>query len=158
MLTRSFCVPPAERERGITIDIALWKFDTPKLYVTVTALSLKSVTLFVPANATTDLLGNYNSAASLTVANAYTSTAQALSVAATAVSAVSASASGASAVASASSSMVGSLSVSTGAGGASATGGTLGAMGTGVILAMAGHLQIFSLTAGLKVNVPPVFN
>jgi elongation factor 1-alpha len=25
----------AERERGITIDIALWKFETPKLYVTV---------------------------------------------------------------------------------------------------------------------------
>lgn len=25
----------AERERGITIDIALWKFETPKYYVTV---------------------------------------------------------------------------------------------------------------------------
>ena len=25
----------AERERGITIDIALWKFETPKFYVTV---------------------------------------------------------------------------------------------------------------------------
>merc|ERR1711964_777553 len=27
--------PKAERERGITIDIALWKFETPKYYVTV---------------------------------------------------------------------------------------------------------------------------
>ena len=25
----------AERERGITIDIALWKFETPKYMVTV---------------------------------------------------------------------------------------------------------------------------
>jgi len=25
----------AERERGITIDIALWKFETPKYYITV---------------------------------------------------------------------------------------------------------------------------
>jgi hypothetical protein len=25
----------AERERGITIDIALWKFETPKVMVTV---------------------------------------------------------------------------------------------------------------------------
>jgi translation elongation factor EF-1alpha len=25
----------AERERGITIDIALWKFETPKFFVTV---------------------------------------------------------------------------------------------------------------------------
>ena len=25
----------AERERGITIDIALWKFETTKFYVTV---------------------------------------------------------------------------------------------------------------------------
>ena len=25
----------AERERGITIDIALWKFETPKYFVTV---------------------------------------------------------------------------------------------------------------------------
>ncbi len=25
----------AERERGITIDIALWKFETPKYYCTV---------------------------------------------------------------------------------------------------------------------------
>ena len=25
----------AERERGITIDIALWKFETPKFYVTI---------------------------------------------------------------------------------------------------------------------------
>jgi translation elongation factor EF-1alpha len=28
----------AERERGITIDIALWKFETPKFMVTVSAL------------------------------------------------------------------------------------------------------------------------
>lgn len=28
----------AERERGITIDIALWKFETPRYYVTVSAL------------------------------------------------------------------------------------------------------------------------
>jgi hypothetical protein len=27
----------AERERGITIDIALWKFETPKFMVTVRA-------------------------------------------------------------------------------------------------------------------------
>jgi hypothetical protein len=27
----------AERERGITIDIALWKFETPKFMVTVGA-------------------------------------------------------------------------------------------------------------------------
>jgi elongation factor 1-alpha len=25
----------AERERGITIDIGLWKFETPKYYVTI---------------------------------------------------------------------------------------------------------------------------
>ena len=25
----------AERERGITIDIALWKFETPRYYVTI---------------------------------------------------------------------------------------------------------------------------
>lgn len=30
----------AERERGITIDIALWKFETPKYYVTVIGMSL----------------------------------------------------------------------------------------------------------------------
>ena len=30
----------AERERGITIDIALWKFETPKYMVTVRGLSL----------------------------------------------------------------------------------------------------------------------
>ena len=29
----------AERERGITIDIALWKFETPKYYVTVIGMS-----------------------------------------------------------------------------------------------------------------------
>jgi elongation factor 1-alpha len=28
----------AERERGITIDIALWKFETPKFMVTVCAI------------------------------------------------------------------------------------------------------------------------
>ena len=28
----------AERERGITIDIALWKFETPKFMVTVRTL------------------------------------------------------------------------------------------------------------------------
>jgi elongation factor 1-alpha len=28
----------AERERGITIDIALWKFETPKFMVTVGAI------------------------------------------------------------------------------------------------------------------------
>ena len=31
----------AERERGITIDIALWKFETPKYYVTVIGTSLQ---------------------------------------------------------------------------------------------------------------------
>ena len=30
----------AERERGITIDIALWKFETPKYMVTVSQLNL----------------------------------------------------------------------------------------------------------------------
>jgi len=30
----------AERERGITIDIALWKFETPKYYVTVIGMPL----------------------------------------------------------------------------------------------------------------------
>ena len=30
----------AERERGITIDIALWKFETPKYMVTVRRLFL----------------------------------------------------------------------------------------------------------------------
>ncbi len=30
----------AERERGITIDIALWKFETPRYYVTVSKYSL----------------------------------------------------------------------------------------------------------------------
>ena len=29
----------AERERGITIDIALWKFETPKYMVTVRCCS-----------------------------------------------------------------------------------------------------------------------
>jgi elongation factor 1-alpha len=32
----------AERERGITIDIALWKFETPRYYVTVIGMSLWS--------------------------------------------------------------------------------------------------------------------
>jgi translation elongation factor EF-1alpha len=32
----------AERERGITIDIALWKFETPKYYVTVIGMSTAS--------------------------------------------------------------------------------------------------------------------
>lgn len=32
----------AERERGITIDIALWKFETPKYYVTVIGKSASS--------------------------------------------------------------------------------------------------------------------
>jgi translation elongation factor EF-1alpha len=32
----------AERERGITIDIALWKFETPKYYVTVIGMLLTS--------------------------------------------------------------------------------------------------------------------
>jgi hypothetical protein len=32
----------AERERGITIDIALWKFETPKYYVTVIGRFLSS--------------------------------------------------------------------------------------------------------------------
>lgn len=30
----------AERERGITIDIALWKFETPKYMVTVSTVYL----------------------------------------------------------------------------------------------------------------------
>jgi selenocysteine-specific translation elongation factor len=30
----------AERERGITIDIALWKFETPRYYVTVIGMIL----------------------------------------------------------------------------------------------------------------------
>ncbi len=30
----------AERERGITIDIALWKFETPKFVVTVRHFAL----------------------------------------------------------------------------------------------------------------------
>lgn len=33
----------AERERGITIDIALWKFETPKYEVTVIGMSKISV-------------------------------------------------------------------------------------------------------------------
>ena len=33
----------AERERGITIDIALWKFETPKYHVTV--IGMPSTTL-----------------------------------------------------------------------------------------------------------------
>jgi len=30
----------AERERGITIDIALWKFETPKYMVTVCLITI----------------------------------------------------------------------------------------------------------------------
>ena len=33
----------AERERGITIDIALWKFETPKYMVTVSFFFLTSI-------------------------------------------------------------------------------------------------------------------
>ncbi len=33
----------AERERGITIDIALWKFETPRYYVTVIGMSYCSL-------------------------------------------------------------------------------------------------------------------
>jgi len=33
----------AERERGITIDIALWKFETPRYYVTVIGKSYCAV-------------------------------------------------------------------------------------------------------------------
>ena len=35
----------AERERGITIDIALWKFETPKYYVTVIGMCLRPCSL-----------------------------------------------------------------------------------------------------------------
>lgn len=39
----------AERERGITIDIALWKFETPKYHVTV--IGMPSISPFRhPAN------------------------------------------------------------------------------------------------------------
>ena len=39
----------AERERGITIDIALWKFETPNYYVTVIGkLEASSRPLAVP--------------------------------------------------------------------------------------------------------------
>ena len=40
----------AERERGITIDIALWKFETPKYYVTVIGTSRRSTTGSLPCN------------------------------------------------------------------------------------------------------------
>ena len=30
----------AERERGTTSDISLWKFETPKYYITIMDLSL----------------------------------------------------------------------------------------------------------------------
>lgn len=33
----------AERERGITIDIALWKFETPKYQVTVIGMFAPSI-------------------------------------------------------------------------------------------------------------------
>jgi elongation factor 1-alpha len=41
----------AERERGITIDIALWKFETPKYYVTVIGMFCSSacITLVAPS-------------------------------------------------------------------------------------------------------------
>ena len=35
----------AERERGITIDIALWKFETSKFYFTIIAVSYTHLTL-----------------------------------------------------------------------------------------------------------------
>jgi elongation factor 1-alpha len=38
----------AERERGITIDIALWKFETPRYYVTVIGMPHKSTQLRQP--------------------------------------------------------------------------------------------------------------
>lgn len=38
----------AERERGITIDIALWKFETPKYYVTVIGIAHRDA-FFEPA-------------------------------------------------------------------------------------------------------------
>ena len=40
----------AERERGITIDIALWKFETPKYYVTVIGMSSQMRRIIFPAN------------------------------------------------------------------------------------------------------------
>ena len=40
----------AERERGITIDIALWKFETPKYYVTVIGKSLRCKYVSAAAN------------------------------------------------------------------------------------------------------------
>lgn len=40
----------AERERGITIDIALWKFETPKYYVTVIGMSHYTLA-FIPTHA-----------------------------------------------------------------------------------------------------------
>jgi translation elongation factor EF-1alpha len=43
----------AERERGITIDIALWKFETPKYYVTVIG------TRFAPSRITLARIGNF---------------------------------------------------------------------------------------------------
>ena len=42
----------AERERGITIDIALWKFETPKYNVTVCLSIIRSVAVL-------DLIGIY---------------------------------------------------------------------------------------------------
>lgn len=37
----------AERERGITIDIALWKFETPKYMVTVRCVIYFHCTVFI---------------------------------------------------------------------------------------------------------------
>ena len=36
----------AERERGITIDIALWKFETPKFMVTVSCIAILEISVF----------------------------------------------------------------------------------------------------------------
>src|SRR6201996_8280175 len=41
----------AERERGITIDIALWKFETPRYYVTVIGTFSSAILLTAIANA-----------------------------------------------------------------------------------------------------------
>ena len=48
----------AERERGITIDIALWKFETPRYYVTVIGRSSQSWLLLQTSNTCTDAPGH----------------------------------------------------------------------------------------------------